>query len=482
MGTVASADQAGLGAILDTTQDGVFVVDRERRVVLFNDACERLTGFRREAVVGTHCQCEQPADCADEDSRSLIGMLCPGLSLFKDTLASNVRQRMRLRRRDGQYVWAEANYTPLPDSAGEVSCVIGVVRDITALKDSEQKLRETTENLREQVDQFRGESHQQYGFSTIISRSTKMETVFTKVQAAAHNDCTVLISGEAGTGKELIARTIHEIGQHKEGPFVPMSCAAATPQMIENELFGYVKGAISGANIDFAGLLRAAEGGTIFLDEIAEMPPDTQAKLMRVLEDGRVRPVGGTREVAVNVRVIATTSMVPSDAVAQGRLRKDLFYRLGVIDIDVPPLRERKEDIPILVQHFLTQLRRRNMREVTQVAGEVWSTLLRYDWPGNVRELLNAIESAVATGQGPGLDAADLPELVRGEAVQIRDNGDHGDLSLDEVLASVERRAILAALRRVGGQRSRAARAIGISRSRLYRRMEALGIRPGQDL
>jgi len=482
MESIANSAELRLDALLDSTQDGVLVVDRDRRVVLFNDACERLTGFRREEVLGTQCRCREPADCDVEDGRSLIGRLCPGRTLFDQDVPGLVRQRLRMRRRDGRHIWAETSYTPLPGRDGQVSCVLAVVRDITAVQESEQALRQSTENLREQLERLRGEIRQTHGFSTLISRSKAMQTVFEKIRAAAENDCPVLITGEGGTGKELVARTIHETGVRKDGQLVPMSCSSTSPQFMEGELFGYVKGAFAGANIDFQGLLRAAEGGTLFLDEITGMSLDTQAKLLRVLEEGRVRPLGSTRETPVNARIVAATSFSPVEAVAGGRMRKDLYYRLGVVTVELPPLRERKEDIPFLVQHFLTRCTRKNGEQVSQVAGEVWPILFRHDWPGNVRELRNAIESAVAIGQNPQLESADLPELIRGEAVDIRDNGDGGDLSLDEVLASVERRAILSALRRAGGQRSQAARAIGISRSRLYRRMEALGIRPSDDL
>ena len=482
MESIANAGHFSLDDILDTAQEGVFIVDSDWRVVLFNEACERLTGLTRKEVLGTQCPCRQADDCDQEDGRRLLGNLCSGLALFEGQSLSVFRQRMRIRRRDGQHSWVETNYMPLPNAEGKVSCVLAVVRDLSAVKENEEFLRETTQDLAEQVDRLRGEIRQQYGFSTIISRSPKMEPVLAKIRAAADNDCAVLVSGESGTGKELAARTIHEHGLHKNGLFVPMNCSSIVPQMLECELFGYVKGAFNGANIDFEGLLRAAEGGTVFLDELTELAPDTQAKLLRVLEDGRVRPVGSTRETSVNVRVVAATSFSPSRAVAEGTLRKDLFYRLGVINVEIPPLRERKEDIPFLVQHFLAQLSRRSVRQITRVEPEVWSILLSYDWPGNIRELHNAIESAVAMGGGPELKAAELPELVRGEVIELRDTGDHGDLSLDDILASVERRAILSALRRAGGQRSRAARAIGISRSRLYRRMEALGIRPREDL
>ncbi len=466
---------------LDQTQDGVFIIDQDRRILLFNQACERLTGYRRGEVIGAHCQCNDLAECEDEHGRSLVGKLCPGLQVFQGMLPS-VRQRVRLRRREGGYVWAETTYLPLAGVGGQVACVLAVVRDITAIKEQEDQLQSGASDLRSEVDRIRGEIRQRYGFSTVVSRNPRMEAVFAKIKAAGSSDRPVLISGEPGSGKELLARTIHAIGLQKDGPFVPVNCSALAADSVEGELFGYVRGSLPEARMDYQGLFRAAHGGTIFLDEVSALPPDVQGKLLRVLEDRRVCPVGGSREMPVTTRIVAATALQPAEAVSSGALRKDLFYRLAVIGIELPPLRERKEDIPYLVTHFLAQFNRQGGRQIDSVSPDVWPELLRYDWPGNVRELHNAVESAVALGNGPELSLKDLPDLVRGEAIELRNGAEQTDLPLDEVLASVERQAILAALRRAGGQRSRAARAISISRSRLYRRMEALGISPREDV
>jgi len=481
MEPVIDAQAVRLHEVLDSTLDGVFVVDRERRLVLFNRACERLTGYRREEVLGAQCRCHDVTDCRDEHGRSLMGRLCPTVQIFDGGLSAG-RQRMRIRRRDGGHVWVETVYTPLPGTQDGVSGVLAVMRDVTPQKEREEEFLAATENLREEVERLREEIRAQYGFSTIIGKSPRMQDVFAHVRAACENDCAVLISGPPGTGKELIARTIHYNGLQKDGPFVPLNCAALTTQLIENELFGYVRGAFDGASMDYEGLLRAAEGGTLFLDEVCNLPPETQGKLLRALETKRVRPAGSLREVPIGARVMATTCSPPNEAVGEGRLRQDLLYRLGVVHIEVPPLRERREDLPLLVEHFLGPLNRNNRHQVARVAADAWAAMLRYDWPGNVRELQNAIESAHALGDSEELAARALPELVRSDALELHEMSEPADMPLDDLLSAVERRTLLAALRRTSGQRSLAARQLGISRSRLYRRMEALDVRPREAL
>jgi len=469
--------------ILENTLDGIFVLDQERRFMVFNAASERITGYSRSDILGSQCQCHTVMECADEQGRGIPRSLCPGLQVLKGEIPS-AKQRVRLRRKDGSFAWVETCYTALRSDDGDaIQCVLGVVRDVTEAKQKDDDLRSITENLREEVSRLRAEIRDRYGFSSIISRSPAMKVVFEKMRAACNNNSAVLICGEAGAGKELIARTIHHNGLQKDGRFVPLNCAALSKDQLEAELFGYVKGAgPQPGSSDFEGLLRASEDGTLFLDEVTGLPMDTQVKLARALQDGRARPVGSTQEYPVNVRIIASTSRSISEAVASGWLRRELYYLLSVIAIEVPPLRDRKDDIPFLVEHFVTEFNTRSLRRVKTIHPLVWPTLLQHDWSGNVRELRNAIESAIAVGSGSELQANDLPSLVRGDTVEVFEGDKKLDLPLDDVLASVERRAILSALRRAGGQRSRAARAMGVSRSRLYRRMEALGIHPREDL
>ena len=481
MASPSTSKSVRMEDIFENTLDGIFVIDGSRRFLMLNRACERITGYTREDIIGKQCACSSVMECADEQGRSIPASLCPGLQVFRGEAPAG-RHRKRLHRKNGSYVWVETQYTALKDENGQVVRVLAVMRDVTESKRNDDELRSITENLREEVLRLRAEIQERYGFSNIISHSDKMQTVFEKIRAACNNSSAVLICGQAGTGKELIARTIHHNGLQKDGKFVPLNCSALSKDQLEVELFGYTKGAGPQANAEFEGLFRAADGGTLFLDEITEMPVDTQVKLARALQDGRVRPASSSQEYPVNVRVIATTSRNVQEAVASGWLRRDLYYLLSVITVETPTLNERKEDIPFLVEHFVSELNRKTLRQIKAIHPLVWPTLLDYEWPGNVRELRNAIESAIAVGSGADLKADDLPNLVRGETVNIFEGDKQLDLPLDDVLASVERRAILSALRRAGGQRSRAARVMGISRSRLYRRMDALGIHPREDL
>lgn len=475
MGTKTSAAVV-LERLMESTLDGIFVLDRERHVVFFNQACERITGFARDQLLlGSPCQ--DVLDCHDEHGRSLKGILCPHRQLLDNGEMDGVRQRMRLRRSDGSHVWVETAYSPLRDQDGHVDLILGIMRDVSEDQEHEQELIATTAELRKELARLADELKDRYGFANMYSRCRAMQPVLQKMQAAAHNTAPVLLYGPAGSGKEFTARMIHNNGLQKSGPFRVLSCAALSRELIESELFGHVHGAFAGAATDYPGLLRAAEGGTLHLDEICDMPIETQGKLLRAIEERRVRPLGGATEAPINVRISAATSRDPATAVATGRLRQDLFFRLNVVSIELPSLAARREDIPILVQHFLESVSHTGRRQIVEVSPKAWKLLLAYPWPGNIRELLNAVESAYAIDTGPILRASDLPPAVRGEVVAGEaPPSDAKSLQLDPILERVERDAILDALRQAKGQRNKAARLMGISRSRLYRRMDALGI------
>jgi transcriptional regulator with PAS, ATPase and Fis domain len=276
----------------------------------------------------------------------------------------------------------------------------------------------------------------------------------------------VLILGESGTGKELVARSIHFSGSRRGKPFVPVDCSALVPTLIEAELFGYVKGAFTGAVHSKIGLMEAAGSGTLFLDEIGELPIDLQAKLLRVLQEKEIKPVGSTDRVSIATRIIAATNRDLEAAVRQNQFRQDLFFRLNVVQIKMPALRERKSDIPLLVNAFLEKFNEAQGAQCT-ISEDAMSRLLAYDWPGNVRELENAVERAVALGFGPILHVGDLPSnLQHGTSERMP--------QIDEVLPleELERRAILRALREAGGDKLAAARLLGIGKTTLYRKLK----------
>jgi DNA-binding NtrC family response regulator len=327
-----------------------------------------------------------------------------------------------------------------------------------------------TRRMKGEITRLRGELTESSPFPKLVGGGAAMRRVFSLIQAAARNESSVLIFGESGTGKEVVARAIHYSGTRAGKPFVPVNCSAIPRELIESELFGHKRGAFTGASATTLGLVRSADGGTLFLDEIAEMPADTQAKLLRVIQEKSVRPVGDVGELKVDVRFIAATNRNVEEAVAEGILRQDLYYRLAVIRIDIPPLRARADDIPFLTQHFIEKFGRLFPNRITGLEPHALEALQRYRWPGNVRQLENMIESIFAMGVEGALTLDDLPEAVRADEPA----GDDADAP--GALSEAERQAIERALRASDGNKSRAALLLRISRTRLYRKIREYGL------
>jgi DNA-binding NtrC family response regulator len=321
------------------------------------------------------------------------------------------------------------------------------------------ELKRENRMLREQV-------RSRPGFGGLIGMSPRMERVYKMIEKVSLREHPVLILGESGTGKELVARSIHFQGPRKNKPFVPVECSALVPTLVESELFGYTKGAFTGAMQSKQGLIEAANGGTLFLDEIGEMSLDMQVKLLRVLQQREVKPVGSTETRAVNVRILAATHRDLEANIRNGTFRQDLYFRLNVVQVKLPPLRERKSDIPLLVTAFLEKFSREGdmARDLTE---DAMRRLMAYDWPGNVRELENAIERAVALGSGPFVSVHDLPSNLQYPTSE-RAPGKEEVLPLEEL----ERRAIMSTLRQTGGDKQAAARALGIGKTTLYRKLK----------
>jgi DNA-binding NtrC family response regulator len=324
--------------------------------------------------------------------------------------------------------------------------------------------------LRREVSSLRSRLGEQLPLKELIGASPEMERVKDVVAKMGTTDSPVLIDGESGTGKDLVAAAIHRLSIRSKGPFLPVNCGAVPPDLLESEFFGHVRGAFSGAVADHLGLFRSANGGTLFLDEVAELPPPLQVKLLRVLEEKEIRPVGSARSYPVDVRIVAATNRPLEQAIKDGTLRQDLFYRLNVVRIVMPPLRERKSDLPALVTYFLRQLNQRFDREVRGLTPEATAALTAYHFPGNVRELENLLERAYALGaRGQIITLADLPALSAGAP----SGPPAGELP---TLAQAERELILRALRLHDNDKDRAAKALGISRRTLYRRLKSYGV------
>jgi len=308
-------------------------------------------------------------------------------------------------------------------------------------------------------------------FHGLVGKSTAMRELYRRIEAVGRARAIALVVGESGTGKELVARAIHECGPNPNSPFVPLNCAALPKELIESELFGYKRGAFTGATSEYLGLFRAAEGGTLFLDEITEMNPDTQSKLLRAIQERKVRPVGSSAEVAIDVRMIASTNRDPEQAMQDKQFRQDLYYRLQASTLRVPPLRERAEDIPLLVHHFIDLFNQKLVRP-TQVGGiddRALQALSEYAWPGNVRELSNAIEAAFIFGRTPTIELADLPPVISGTRAQRQEQLPNVAVG---TFAEAERDIIARALEMAGGNKVHAARTLKISRKRLYAKIE----------
>ena len=330
--------------------------------------------------------------------------------------------------------------------------------------------------LRREVEQLRKQVRREFSFDQILGKSKPMREVFDLIRRVADSQTNILITGESGTGKELVAKAIHFNSLRQSGPFVPVNCAAIPEQLLESELFGHVRGAFTDAKSDKRGLFEEAQEGTLFLDEISEMPMMLQAKLLRAVQEREIRRVGATRSVPIDVRIIAATNVKLVEEVKAKKFREDLYYRLNVIEIRLPPLRERKEDIPILVQGLLNKSVAAQQKSVQEVTETGLARLLDYQWPGNVRELENVIERAATLCQGQHITLEDLPPVIR----EVRGEGQMIEDAVDRLLplAELEQAYIRRILEKMGGNKYQAAQVLGIDRKTLYRKLGEMDEKP----
>lgn len=440
--------EASTRSILESISDGVFTVDESWRIAYFNRAAERITGISREEAVGRHCyevfsssMCE--SDCALEQTLS-TGEPIINKSCF--------------------IIDAHGNRIPISVSTA-------------VLRDQNKRIAGGAETFRDlsEVEQLRRELRGEQHLGEMVSRSPSMRRIFDVLPTIAQSDSSVLIQGETGTGKEVLAKAIHSLSHRSRGPFVAVSCGALPAELLESELFGYVRGAFTGAHRDKPGRFHAAKGGTLFLDEIGELEPQLQIKLLRVLQEKTYEPLGSNQSVSADVRIITASNRDLQQMVLQNLLRQDLFYRINVIRLDLPPLRERKEDIPLLVEEFIQRFNRLQNRNIPGIRSEALSLLAAHDWPGNIRELENIIERAfVLCPDGEFIQTSHLPQDFHSLAPSWVRVGE--DIRSSRRLS--EAQAIQQALERNRGNRSAAARELGIHKTTLYRKMRALHIEP----
>jgi PAS domain S-box-containing protein len=426
-------------AVLDSMSDGVLVCDEAMRVTKFNAAAEQITGWSRSNAVGAPCP------------EIFHGYLCGHGCIVEQAAAGidGVRdQEVMIKGRDGQGRLIVLNTSTVRAPDGSSLGVVAVFRDITELA-----------RLRNEV---RGRA----GFPKLVGRSPAMRALYEQIEDVAASEATVLLLGETGVGKELVAEAIHATGRRASGPLVKVNCSALSEGLLESELFGHVRGAFTGAVRDKVGRFELAGGGTILLDEIGELSPNLQVKLLRVLQEKEIERVGEARVIPIDCRVIAATNRDLRALVARGRFREDLFYRLSVIPIHVPPLRERRADIPLLAQHFLGRLAEQEGKAIEGFSAEALDCLLDHRWPGNVREIENAVAFAVIKCRSKYVGAEHLPPEIRSSQRTPRRTG----------TIPLTRAMIEAALQKTGGNRLRAARALGVGRATFYRKLAELDI------
>lgn len=437
--------EATYKTILDSIADGVFTVDDDWRITSFNKAAENITGFTKEEAVGQKCY--------DIFRASVCQTACV-LRRTMETGAELINIPVNIVTKDGVEKPISISTAVLRDTGGRIKGGVETFRDLSAIESLRRALKK------------------EYSFQDIISKNHKMQELFRIMPDVAESDSTVLIQGPSGSGKELFARALHNLSSRKDGPFVAVNCAALPDTLLESELFGYKKGAFTDAGRDKPGRFDLASGGTLFLDEVGDISLALQVKLLRVLQEKTYEPLGSTQPVTVDVRIMAATNKDLREQMSQGRFRDDLYYRLNVIKFDIPPLSERAEDIPLLVDHILCRLNAEKGRNVLGVTPEVMAALIEYDFPGNVRELENILERALILCRDDVIGPDCLPSEVG------TDGEEESEIALlvEDPLKAAEAKAIKQALARNYGHRERTAKALGIHKTTLIRKMKRLHI------
>lgn len=428
--------------ILDSIADGVFTVDRDWRITSFNRAAEEITGIPKKEAIGQRC-CDV-----------FHASICETNCALKETFESGrplVNRAVYIIDAGGNSVPISISTAVLKGRNGDVIGGVETFRDLSV------------------IEELRRELKKKYSFHDIISKNSEMLEIFDILPGIAESDSTVLIEGESGTGKELVARAIHNLSRRKDKPIVTVNCGALPDTLLESELFGYRAGAFTDARRDKPGRFAIAERGTIFLDEIADISPALQVRLLRVIQERTYEPLGATESVQADVRIIVASNKNLDNLVKSGKFREDLYYRINVIRLELPPLRQRKEDIPLLIDHFIRRFNNLKKKLIADISPEVLAVLMNYEYPGNIRELENVIEHGFVLSRGSIININDLPEKVRPKERTLAVQSS----SLDDLEAVY----ITEALRRNQWNRRKTAAELGIHKTTLWRKMKKLGIR-----
>jgi len=441
--------------ILDSIADGVFTVDLDWRITSFNRAAELITGIGKEEALGRQCW---------EVFRANI---CERQCALRHTIETG----KRIANQSIYIVASDGNRIPVSISTA-------------MLKDEDDRIIGGVETFRDLslVEELRKELAGRHTFFDIVSKSKEMHRLFAILEQVAQSDATVLLQGESGTGKELFARAIHSISPRSKGPLVIVNLGALPDTLIESELFGHKAGAFTDAREDRIGRIAAAEGGTLFLDEIGDLSPHLQVRLLRVLQERTYEPLGSIQPVHADIRIVAATNKDLGALVKEGSFREDLYYRVNVVKLALPPLRDRREDIPLLVDHFLRRFNRLSGKEITGISPEVLSILMAYDFPGNVRELGNIVEHATVLCRGALIESQHLPDYLQ-PTLPLRETATQGPVPSKRIKwADLERGFLLQALRDNSWNRKATARELGIGRQTLWRKIKRLNIQlPKED-
>jgi len=445
--------------IFETINDALMLVRPDGTILLVNAAMERLSGYAREELVGNSCtiiSCDACELIVTESKETWCMLFETGKVRGKHCL---------MTKKDGSYVSVIHDATILKDNSGELVGALGSFKDASEIDRKDQKIEELSK-----VGDIAG------GFHGMVGKSNVMKCVYQLVEQAAESDAPVVIYGESGTGKELVAHALHELGRRRNGPFVQFNCAALNESLLESELFGHTKGAFTGAFRHRMGRFEAAQGGDIFLDEIGEMPFGSQVKLLRVLESRQIERVGDHRSIRVDVRVITATNRDLSNMVSEGAFRHDLFFRINVLPIHLPPLRERIEDMPLLVDAFMSRLNTKTQKSLKGVSPDVMRDFMAYEWPGNIRELKSVLEYAFVVTDSGVIVKENLPANFTGGGEDAKPENKPPAASED--LARLDQKAaLLEALRLSRGNKTEAASLLGVHRMTVWNRMKKYGIR-----